>query len=250
MKVSILHNGQSLTANLTEGIDLSIPFRSGDETVNAYFAHPVSMEPYKAGDWVGEVAQGGAVNYRNIFFNPHGNGTHTECVGHIDETIHSVNNHFKQFHMVSQLISLTPIKVENGDQVITKEQLEFLLLEQTDGVIIRTLPNSIAKQTKKYSGQNPPFLHHEAIKFLVEKGCKHLVLDLPSIDRESDEGQLLGHKAFWNYPEAPRMDCTVTELAFVPIEVKDGLYLLNLQVAPFENDASPSRPVIYTLLSN
>jgi hypothetical protein len=27
--------------------------------------------------------------------------------------------------------------------------------------------------------------------------------------------------------------------------VDDGTYLLNLQIAPFENDASPSKPVIY-----
>lgn len=250
MKVSVFHNGQSLKADLSDGMDLSIAVAVGENTVNAYYAHPVSMEPYKAGDWVGEVAQGGSVNYRNIFFNPHGNCTHTECVGHIDETIHSVNEHFKQFHMVSQLISLTPSEIENGDHVITREQLELNLNDSTDGVIIRTMPNSIAKKSKNYSGQNPAYLHHEAIEFLVERGCKHLVLDLPSIDRESDEGKLLGHKAFWNYPDAPRMDCTVTELAFVPNEVQDGLYLLNLQVAPFENDASPSRPVIYPLISN
>ncbi|MFT5902230.1 MAG: arylformamidase, partial [Bacteroidia bacterium] len=99
------------------------------------------------------------------------------------------------------------------------------------------------------SGHNPPYLHHEAVAFLVDNGCKHLVLDVPSIDRESDEGKLLGHKVFWNFPEAPRMDCTVTELAFIPDEVEDGLCLLNLQVAPIENDASPSRPVVYPLIA-
>jgi hypothetical protein len=43
------------------------------------------------------------------------------------------------------------------------------------------------------------------------------------------------------------MDCTITELAFVPDDVKDGLYLLNLQVAPFDNDAAPSRPLLFRL---
>ncbi|MDB4655298.1 cyclase family protein [Flavobacteriales bacterium] len=249
MKVSVIHNHHSYSADLSEGFDLSVPVKTG-ETVNAYYAHPVSMEPYKAGDWIGAVNKGGSVNYRNIFFNPHGNCTHTECVGHIDETIHSVNQHFKQHHMVAQLLSITPRRLENGDDVIEIDQVEALGLQGAEGVIIRTLPNSIAKQTRTYSGQNPPYLHHETVAFLVEKGCKHLVLDLPSIDRESDEGKLLGHKAFWNYPEEPRMDCTVTELAFIPSDVKDGLYLLNLQVAPFENDASPSRPVIFPLLKD
>jgi hypothetical protein len=120
-------------------------------------------------------------------------------------------------------------------------------LEEADGAIIRTLPNDDSKLTRNYSGKNPPYLDEAAVKLIVENGCKHLILDLPSIDREEDEGKLLGHKTFWNYPNAPRMDCTITELAFIPNRVQDGLFLLNLQVAPFENDAAPSRPLIFPL---
>ena len=39
--------------------------------------------PVVAGDFVGSTASGGPVNFFNIRVNPHGNGTHTECVGHI-----------------------------------------------------------------------------------------------------------------------------------------------------------------------
>ncbi len=38
-----------------------------------------------------------------------------------------------------------------------------------------------------------------------------------------------------------------TELIFVRDEVEDGSYLLNLQIASFENDASPSKPVLYKI---
>jgi len=44
-----------------------------------------------------------------------------------------------------------------------------------------------------------------------------------------------------------RKKATITEFIFVPNTVKDGKYYLNLQVAPFENDASPSRPVLYKI---
>jgi len=252
MEVSVTHNGKKYKASLKHGTDLSIPIRTGKNAVNAYYANPVSMQPFTQGNWIGEVAQGGSVNYRNIGFNPHGNGTHTECVGHIDKTIHSVNKHFKTFHMVAQVISVTPVRAyinmpSSEDKIITKEQLKEQYLPSTEGVIIRTLPNDSSKKNRNYSGSNPPYLEADAVKFLVENGCKHLILDLPSVDREEDEGKLLGHKAFWNYPKAPRMDCTITELAFIPNKVKDGLYLLNLQVAPFENDAAPSRPVIFSL---
>ncbi len=247
MIVSVNHNGKAFSVDLGQGIDLSLPISVGS-TLNAYHAKPVRMEPFVLGDWVGDVIQGSSVNYRDIFFNPHGNGTHTECVGHIDETIHSVNTHFKQFHSVAQLLSVEPLKMETGDRVITPDQLPRL--EQTESVIIRTLPNNETKQSRNYSGTNPPYLHAETVLKLVENGCKHLILDLPSVDREEDGGKLLGHRAFWNYPEAPRMGCTITELAFIPDEAEDGLYLLNLQVAPFENDAAPSRPLIFPLKAN
>jgi arylformamidase len=245
MKVTIQHRNRTLTADLTAGIDLSIPFEHNGK-LNAYHAAPVHIEPFKMGDWIGEVAQGGSVNYRNISFNPHGNGTHTECVGHIDSTIHSVNEHFTQFHCVAQLVTVKPTLLNNGDLVLTTDVLPQL--EGVDAVIIRTLPNADDKRQRKHSGSNPPYLHQDAVLKLVDAGCKHLILDLPSVDREEDEGKLLGHKAFWKYPEETRMDCTITELAFIPTTVEDGLYLLNLQVAPFVNDAAPSRPVIYAFL--
>lgn len=246
MKVTLEHNGRPYAADLNNGTDLSIAVKEGD-TVNAYYAHPVTMEPYVAGDWIGSVEKGGPVNYRDVFFSPHGHGTHTECYGHIDKDVQSVNEHFKAFHMVAQVVTVKPAQLANGDQVITKALLEEQLLESNEGVIIRTLPNDDSKRTRKYSGHNPPYLEVEAVAFLVSNGCKHLVLDVPSIDREEDGGKLLGHRAFWNYPENIRKECSVTELAYIPNSVADGLYLLNLQVAPFENDAAPSRPLIFPL---
>jgi hypothetical protein len=76
-----------------------------------------------------------------------------------------------------------------------------------------------------------------------------LLLDLPSVDPESDNGLMLAHKAFWNYPENPRFDATISEMIYAPAEISDGLYLLNLQIAAIESDASPSKPVLYKLIS-
>ena len=73
----------------------------------------------------------------------------------------------------------------------------------------------------------------------------HLLIDMPSIDRESDEGKLEAHHAFWNYPANTQLHKTITEFIYVPNEINDGTYILNLQIAPFENDASPSKPVLY-----
>jgi hypothetical protein len=80
-----------------------------------------------------------------------------------------------------------------------------------------------------------------------------LLIDLPSVDKEKDGGKLASHKAFWNVTDVKllnqdaRLDCTITEMIFVPNEVADGNYLLNLQIASFENDASPSKPILYSI---
>ena len=87
----------------------------------------------------------------------------------------------------------------------------------------------------------------EAVAVAAAAGVKHWLCDVPSVDREDDGGHLLAHHAWWHYPEAPRTDATITELIFVPDEAADGLYLLNLQVAPIESDAAPSRPLIFPL---
>ena len=76
---------------------------------------------------------------------------------------------------------------------------------------------------------------------------KHLLIDQPSVDKEIDGGALLAHKAFWDYPNVLDKERTITELIGIPPEATDGLYLLNLSLANIENDASPSRPVIYRL---
>ena len=86
------------------------------------------------------------------------------------------------------------------------------------------------------------------MEYIVEQGIEHLLIDLPSVDRESDEGKLLAHKAFWKFPNQIREQSTITELIYVPNKVKDGLFLLNIQIASFEIDASPSKPVLYKLI--
>lgn len=84
---------------------------------------------------------------------------------------------------------------------------------------------------------------------MKEKEVQHLLIDLPSIDREKDGGKLVAHNTFWNTGAKIRFDATITELIFIPNTVEDGTYFLNIQMASFENDASPSRPVLYEILN-
>ncbi len=247
MIISFSFNNKHYQADLQEGIDISIPLKSGEGNPNCYYAEMPSFEIIRAGSFIGSVKEGGVVNHRKITFTPHGNGTHTECYGHIDaDETATLNKRLKNSHALAAVISLTPILLANGDRLLTLDSYqEKLRNEQVSAIVIRTLPNDTSKQTRQYSGTNPPYIDAALTAYLAEKGVEHLLLDLPSVDKEVDEGKLAAHRAFWKVGDESRKHCTITEMVYVPNHVQDGLYLLNLQIAPFENDASPSRPVLY-----
>lgn len=248
MQIELTYRGQRYRADLSQPIDIAIPLREGLETVNCFYAPPMETSPVVAGDFIGSTAQGGVVNFLNVKINPHGNGTHTECVGHIAKEPYTINQSLKNFHFFAKILSIYPQKTVSGDRIILQNQLsEALDGDVPEAVIIRTMPNDELKLRTNYSGSNPPYIHHEAIEFLVEQGVQHLLVDLPSVDREEDGGKLLAHRAFWRYPDNVRKNCTISELIYVPNFVKDGVYLLNLQIASFEIDVSPSKPVLYKL---
>jgi kynurenine formamidase len=231
-------------------LDISLPLTSGPEQVNCFWAEPVQVETITVGDFVGSVAQGGSTNYQRVHLTPHGNGTHTECYGHISpDPAATLDKCLHRFLFVSQVVSVTPQPQSNGDLVVLAEDVmtQLDVHNLPEALVLRTLPNLESKRTAQYSGTNPTYLEPTLTEFLAQHGVEHLLLDLPSVDREEDGGALLSHHAFWQYPSNPRTHATITELIFVPDAVPDGWYLLNLQVTSLALDASPSKPVLYAL---
>ncbi len=234
---------------INKGIDLSISF-GGKDNVNAWYLDDPVISPVQIDDFVGSVKQGAPVNFNNIFFNPHAHVTHTECLGHITKEVYSVNAIAHPLLYKARVISIQPETKSTGDNVITKSQLKEYGLEPNryEALIIRTLPNDLSKKERRYSHSNPAYLEVECAQLIKELGIQHLLIDLPSVDKEVDGGELAFHHAFWHVPEKPNHSKTITEFIFVPETCLDGEYLLNLQVAPIENDASPSRPVLYKIM--
>jgi kynurenine formamidase len=223
--------------------------RSEASNPRAWYVDPPSFEPVRTEHYTGSVAEGGSVNFRDIAFNPHGHGTHTECLGHITEKVHSINALLKDYFFDAQVLTLEPEVVKVGseyDRVITLEQIRKIHIT-SEALILRTLPNGKEKTTMNYSNTNPAYLEKEIAPWLIRNGVKHFLLDLPSVDRESDGGVLAFHHAFWEVPDNPNFERTITELIYVDNTIEDGHYILELQVAPFENDAAPSRPVLYRI---
>ncbi len=247
MFATIQYNSRKYQIDLSKPLDISIPLKASEKNVTAWYVNPPVIEAVQSDGWIASVAEGACINFNDIQFNPHAHGTHTECVGHITEKVHSINKNLKRFFFLGELVTVAPEKLDD-DFVISKKQLQFALgSKKREAIIIRTLPNTNEKLSAQYSHTNPPYLLEEAAIYLKQKGIKHLLIDMPSVDKEKDECQLLSHNAFWNTSGKLRMDATITELIYVPNKVKDGTYFVNIQIAPFENDASPSKPVLYQI---
>ena len=245
MKAKLSFQEKTYALDLNDPLDISLPLREGTENPTCYGADPVVFETIIAGDFVGSVDRGGPVNHRKVTVTPHGNGTHTECFGHISKQANAtLNRSLHRFHFMAELITLRPEK--QTDEIITPEAYQKArCFGGVEGVVIRTLPNPQEKKLRNYTNTNPPYLDPRVCEQMANEGILHLLIDLPSVDPEFDGGKLAAHKAFWQFPEKARKDATITELIYVGDSIPDGLYLLNLQITSMEMDASPSKPVLY-----
>ncbi len=248
MLVTVDIHGKKYSADLHVPLDISIPLIRGKSPI-AFGAPPYDSQPLVAGSFIGSIEEGSPVNFYNVKINPHGNGTHTESVRHIDNRGKSIHDTLTEFHFIAKLITAKPSILKNGDQVIDKTNapLSKKTFRDIDALIIRTRPNTKKKKNRNYTDTNPPYCDKAWLKQLRECGVRHLLLDLPSVDREKDGGKVAGHHVFWNTKGEIRRTSTITEMIFVDNNIKDGLYLLNLQIISLDIDVSPSKPVIYRL---
>ena len=271
MLLNILLKDDNYTFDTNNVKEISIPLRFNEEQPIVYDVNKAESIAYEADGWIGDTRKGGDCNFEKITLVPHCNGTHTECVGHITHKRYSILEQLKHSLLPATVISVLPEnaltssdnydpKKESNDLLISekilKDALRSVSKDFLKALVIRTLPNDKSKLRRNYSKQKSAFFSIEAIKYIVELGVEHLLVDLPSIDRSRDEGKLKAHHLFWNIkPGEYHVDSdsmthkTITEMIYVGADIDDGPYLLNLQIAPFMSDAAPSRPVLYPLIN-
>lgn len=262
--------GQDFRVDFSAPYDISIPLDFEGYQPNAFGIPAANAVPFHAGSFVGSIARGGSANCSTITISPHGNGTHTETVGHILIESVPVGEELKDSILASTLLSVElstlgdthetyPHGGQDQDLVITQAELaQALALTGSDptwldALVVRTKPNHVGKQRASYSGQNPAYLTKEAMQWVRTQQVKHLLVDLPSVDREEDHGMLDNHHVFWDIEQGKRQldgastGRTISEFIFVPDHMMDGHYILNLQVPDFVLDAAPSRPRLFAV---
>ncbi len=269
MKARIELGGRELGIDLSRPVSVAIPLDFRGAQPRHFGAPRASSRPFEAPGFAGSVERGASCNCEAMTLIPHCNGTHTECVGHLTREPLDVHRVIPAGLLPALLLSVAaepaPVAGEDsepppqaGDRLITRRALERAWRTgapfEPQALLVRTLPNTRDKLAHDYSAETPPYLTRQAAELLVRRGIWHLIIDVPSIDRAHDEGQLTAHRVFFGLPQrsvaleaAARPDATVTELAFMPDELADGAYLLELQAPALGGDAVPSRPLLYHL---
>lgn len=245
--LTLPHGNTAITVDVARPIDIALCV-SPNEQPNAFFLPHATFTPFRAGAFVGSIEEGGPVRCDVITFAPHGNGTHTECIGHVAGQRYRLPQCMTDLVDTAQLITVALEDVE-GDHVITRAALEQVWNHaDCTTLVLRTTPNDDTKQLRQWSGTNPPYVQPDAMQVIVGRGVRHLLIDLPSVDREESAGQLPAHWTFWQWPAAPRENCTITEFIYVPNDVADGVYGIMFNIAGFDGDAAPSRPQLLPVI--
>lgn len=246
MQFSLNIQNSHYVADLSHPLNLTLGFGPNFENPNAFHINYPTVEPIRVGDFVGSVKEGGSANCEIVTYCAHGNGTHTEGVGHIASERISVHEVLTKHFFTAQMITV-PLVMENNDWVISLAELQKHRIEKVEAIIIRSTPNEVSKKSEVWSGNNPPYFTLDAMQYLVDLNLEHLLTDLPSVDPEEDAGALAAHRIWWQYPSKTRLHSSITELIFVDDSIEDGLFLLNLMVPKIASDAVPSQPIVYPL---
>jgi kynurenine formamidase len=253
--------GNSYRFDTSAPIDISIALDFHGEQPNAFHLPAATAWTVEGGEFIGDTRRGGSCNCETVTLSPHGNGTHSECVGHITNARLAVASLMRDPLVPATLVTVRLDREEGmgeWDRAITRDGLQEALDavggggEFRRGLIVRTLPNDAAKRNAHYSGGNPPYISAAAMRLIRELGVDHLLIDLPSADRE-DNGTLAAHRIFWDLAATGNDDPgagshrTITEMVYVEDGVGDGIYMLNLQLPSLVLDAVPSRPMLFAV---
>lgn len=262
--------GETYIVDISNPIEIAFPLDFKKKQPNVHGIGKATATTHRASSVIGSVKEGGSCNWEQYTFSPHSHGTHTESVGHITKEEIPVHTVLKEL-----LVPIVVVTVESqkggesqetyfpakhiDDLLITKKALTSKMEAIPDpfcqAVAIRTLPNTPLKITQDYQKTVPPFFSQEAMEYLVSRQVHHLLVDFPSVDRAHDGGQMINHRLFWNLARESKtvdgnthLHRTITELIYIPSNIPDGTYALNLQIPCFATDAAPSRPLIFSIV--
>jgi arylformamidase len=223
-----------------------------------HFGAPrATSAPMRIGSFEGDVTRGASCNCNSIQLIPHCHGTHTESASHLTVEQRPLHE-FMPLAPIAALLLTVPTTVAaqcNEDGGLAAIATDLLITRQALlGAwqhFVHASPTALLLRTATaFEDNNTPYFTSQCMTEIVARGIEHLIVELPSIDRQHDGGTLAAHRVFFGLPAgetrlqyARRPTCSITELAQFSPALLDGPCAVQLQLAAFDGDAVPSRPL-------
>lgn len=238
----------------------------------------------QAGSFLGDTRRGGSCNVNQVTWIPHCHGTHTESISHIVDELVPAYWVVPDRPIRARVVTMTPCQLnathetyagrhQDTDLVLTQQALAAAWnrvqslrpsaepdadtdLVPIESLVVFTGWNQACEPTNAGSAPSP-FFTNEAMRWLVEQGIQHLLVEAASVDRLEDDGQLLNHRIFWQVATGEktigidsRRGASITELIERPASTPDGDYAMILSVLAWPLDAAPSRPNLFPMFKH
>ncbi len=251
MHTKIFFDGKSYSINARKGIDLSIKNDFSQKGPTFFSSEQPTMHAVRSNEFIGSIKEGGSCNVPIVSLNIHCTGTHTESIAHIIDSGEKIIDVCPWGYITAYLLTVDLTKSDDTDEsyhcdlsndlLITAKVLKNKLSNKHEALIIRTNPNEQYKTIRDYDKNPAPFFTNDAVKYINKYEIKHLLVDIPSLDKANDGGLLGNHRLFFEQGK------TISELLFIPEELRDGFGFLQIQIPNWALDAAPSRPIFYPM---
>ncbi|MDH5404684.1 MAG: cyclase family protein [Candidatus Heimdallarchaeota archaeon] len=223
-----------------------VQFNPTPKSSGAFYLPPFQISTFEVKNiFVGDILRGGSCNVTIHNYSPH-NLTHLETSLHIVDNgipVSAIPN--KHLNGILYLIDLTKT-YDQDDECIKWDDISEQITNLHPSVTFIALKtySSTLDQFHDFSGEDPLFLDPFAAKMihdLKNNKINGLILDLPSIDKETDGGKLLAHRNFLGLPREG-IKSTVEEFRFI-VELayfenlQQGYYYLNITPPKIDDNA-------------
>ena len=258
------------TIHLTKDIGVRFDMNSGIDLSNEFYKEPPIVDVFGLPSETKETLYSldeTPVNVDKLTLCCHNNRTHTESTAHVFKDGLNISDCSSLTHFGCIVISVEPVSIRTlSDDQYRYECGAEMGRERDSSVTKSMIQSRIEELLSKYKDhpeitsffkqsifirmigdiqcdEHWPFLSNDAMEYLHDTFSNVFGINLPSVDR-MESPKVPNHRIWFGHAKSTRL---ITEGLQFGDDINDGLYVLDLQLAPIaDTDAVPTRPVIYS----
>lgn len=240
-EIFIKTNNRTYTLQYPISVSRTIVLNPQYESTGAFHLPSFSTSTFEAGDFVGDLKRGGSCRVDIHSYSPH-NFTHIESCAHIDITGNTLDKIDRK--KLSGIVFLADLSSVSDDFVEWDHLIGKFDYKKLDALAIKTSA-SLLPQDHDFTQSDFMAIHQTTAQKLFDMDIDLLILDLPSMDKETDN-TLSSHKIFFGSDQNVNTQKTIIELAYFQ-NLEEGYYYYVLTPPILQTDATITDIWFYTL---